>query len=96
MRVIYKEILEIVHIQTVEIHADSKILKVDNQNGNLTLWYLCDNLHRKVKKTFAIIGTENPLPENFEEEFEYLDSVLMTSYKLNHIPFVWHVFKKKF
>ena len=99
---VFKTTLEITDEQKVTMQKGSSLVKVGNQNGKITLWYICDPEADLVEETFYVIGTGQQLPDtfpglyvdtvqvqNFEEELDGQGSV-----RPGEI-FVWHVFFKR-
>lgn len=70
--------------QTVFMPLGSRILSVQNQNGNLTFWALVDDRRDKVPRKFLVVGTG--------QDFD--------AFKLQYVGtaqfgvFVWHVFEE--
>jgi hypothetical protein len=99
---VYKTTLEITDEQKVTMQKGSGIIKVANQNGKLTLWYLCDPEAELVEETFYVVGTGQQLPDTFPGL--YVDSVInepaesLDGIRDRNAPrdgFVWHVFFKR-
>lgn len=81
---IYKYPLEITDIQTLEMPIGAKLLDAQMQNGNLCLWALVDTAANKEKRSIAIYGTGNPMPD---EVGEYI-----ATFQTMGGAFVGHVF----
>ena len=99
---VYKTTLEITDEQKVTIQKGSSIVKIGNQNGKLTLWYICDPEAELVEETFYVVGTGQQLPDTFPGM--YVDSVINepTDTSLDGVErnaprdgLVWHVFFKR-
>ena len=80
----------------------SSIVKVGNQNGKLTLWYICDPEAELVEETFYVINTGQQLPDTFPGM--YVDSVINEPWESEDgirdrnatgDGEVWHVFFKR-
>lgn len=56
-KVIYKFELKIDDVVKVEMPKGAKILTVQNQNDNVSLWALCDKDAEKEIRIFSVIGT---------------------------------------
>ena len=95
---VFKTTLEVSDEQKVTMQKGSAIIKVAEQRGKITLWYVCNPEAELVEETFYVIGTGQMLPDTFAGA--YLNSVQMydpTDPALEHSPreFVWHVFFKQ-
>ncbi len=82
---IWKQILDIKDIQTIEVPNGAKMLDVQMQNGTLACWYLCDEKNTKVTRNIAIYGTGEPLPY---EVGEYIGT-----FQVQRDSLVFHVFE---
>lgn len=82
---IWKWILEIADRQTIPMPAGAKILSVQTQSGDCSMWALCDETANLKERHFAIYGTGNPMPD---EPGEYVGTFLLVSGSL-----VIHVFE---
>ncbi len=63
---IWKYPLEMTDLQIIAVPLDAKILTVQPQGDNCSLWALVDETapeSHKVIKRIAIYGTGNPMPE---------------------------------
>lgn len=83
---IFKYNLKITDNQFLETkHHVVKILKVAEQNEQLTLWAMVDTsiTYDKIGHIISIYGTGSEIQD---EQDEYIDSVLMSN------GLVWHVF----
>lgn len=86
MITVFKTVLKIEDEQKVEMQQGSRILKVANQRGKITLWYMCDPEAGIVEETFYVLGTGQQMPDTFPGL--YVASVECEE-------FIWHVFFKK-
>lgn len=73
MLTVYKVTLEITDEQKVQIQKGSNIIKVAEQDGKITLWYLCDPEAELSKETFYVVSTGQQLPDTFPGL--YIDTV---------------------
>ena len=87
MKVIYKYVLESKEIQEIEIPYNALILSCQFQNNELCIWANVDPEEKKGKLKILILGTGNPIPEEYLNGcYEFLATVQVGI-------FVWHVFK---
>lgn len=100
MLTVFKTQLEITDEQKVELQQGSSIVKIDVQDGQLTLWYLCDPERELVEETFYVVGTGQQLPDTFPGI--YIDTVEMHHFEEDPDgqgglgqSFIWHVFFKR-
>ncbi len=71
--------------QTVLMPLGARILSVQNQNGNLTLWALVDDRRDQVPRKFLVVGTG----QDFDAfGLEYVGTAQIGI-------FVWHVFEEE-
>lgn len=85
MKTIYKYQLTITDKQTIKLPLGFKILSIQQQNYELTIWALVDPSEKeKVNSTFYIFGTGHEIYS--EQDLEYISTVQM----INRL--VWHVF----
>jgi hypothetical protein len=84
MLVIHKFVLRITDFQEVPMPEGAKILSVQNQRDDISVWALCDSSVEYVARKFLIVATGNPIPVDLKG-WEYLSTV-------QHFQFVWHVF----
>lgn len=82
MRTLWKFQLEITDEQSVKMPDGAVIRAVDVQDGWICVWAEVDSKNPPVVRTFAVVGTGNPLPGYRT----YLGMVVMP-------PFVWHVYE---
>lgn len=83
MRTIWKFPLDITDRQKVEMPKFATLLSVQLQNGVACLWVEVDSEQPKERRTFAIYGTGNPIPNN---PGEYVGT-------FQQGPFVWHLYE---
>lgn len=89
MQTIYKYPLEITDKQEITILKGAKPLCVNfDGNNQLCLWVQVNDLAGKEEKTFYVVGTGNPIPE---DEMEYIGSVKDNVTNKNTV-FMWHIF----
>lgn len=87
MRKIYKYDLPVMDVAEVSLPAGAEILKIEAQRGMACLWALIDDLQRPEKRTFLIVGTGNPVPDEATKETHVAT--------FQQGPFVWHVFEPR-
>lgn len=87
MATIWKTVLQPTDLQEIEVPEGCGILSLQEQFGQICLWYKCDPLAPKVKRTIAIVGTGHAAPEN--NEADYIGTVQLRNGNL-----VLHVFEK--
>ena len=85
MRVIHKIKFPDIMRTVVDMPSGFIPLKVDLQDDDPCLWYLCDPNAKRVGKQFVFVGTGHPI----EDGLEYIGQVMQS-------PFVWHLFMKDF
>lgn len=85
MRTIYKQQIEIIDRQEIEMPQQSEILSVQFQGKNLCVWYGCDPSLPKQKKVILIYGTGHPI-NNFA--IRYIFTV-------QNDGLVWHIFEER-
>jgi hypothetical protein len=66
---IWKYRLEIIDKQTITMQAGAKILSVANQDGTICLWSLVDPSQSTSKRTFEVMATGGPMPDEGTREF---------------------------
>lgn len=82
---IFKYILTISSKQTIEIPRGFRILSVQNQNNNITLWCLIDDENGPTDVNFRIYATGQSCGMSVEN---YIGTVQMNN------GLVWHIFKE--
>lgn len=87
MATIWKTILQSTNTQEIEVPEGAGFLAVQEQFGELCLWYKCDPAAQKVKRSIIIVGTGHAAPEN--SEADYLGTAQLGGGSL-----VLHVFEK--
>jgi hypothetical protein len=94
MITVFKTTLKIEDEQKVKMQQGSRIVKVGEQQGKLTLWYVCDPEAEMVEETFYVVATGQQMPDTFPGA--YVDSVQVGDFKVDTPPqMVWHVFFKR-
>ena len=89
---IYKYDIQIKELQTLKLPVGSKILKLGNKVGNnvISLWAMVNSREPNyLPLEIAVVGTGNVVEYNFEDIYEYVDTVIMDN------QFVWHVYANK-
>ena len=66
MKTVWKSVLEIKDVQSLDIPHGAEFLSAQIQQGNLCVWYRCDPAETKVKRYFSIVGTGNDCPPDWE------------------------------
>ena len=85
--VIYKYIIQITDVQTIEVPIEHKLLDIQFQQDNLCAWVLVLPSEKTVDFKLRIIGTGNKTDIEFLEEYKYLKTVQMLNGAM-----VWHIF----
>lgn len=81
MKVIYKYTLT-QEVQDISLPILSKIVHVDSQNENITLWIKQDTEQTSIQRvTFYLVGTGQPVPD-----FTHHCGTVLIG------PYVWHIF----
>lgn len=88
MKTIYKYPLTEIDRQTISLPKYNKILKVDEQHGDLYLWALVDTDNEEEEITIEFNGTGYPVAELERGTLRQHLNTIITSYGL-----VWHVFR---
>jgi len=91
MITVFKTVLEITDEQKIPMQQGSRITKVGEQGGKLTLWYICDPEAEINDETFYVVGTGQQLPDTFPGT--YVGSVQINVEGAREM--VWHVFFKR-
>lgn len=81
---IFKYPLRTIDFQNVAMPTGARILCCQNQHGDITLWAEVDADAKHEMRTFAVVGTGNPMPTNVG--LRYIGSV-------QQLPFMWHVYE---
>lgn len=82
-KIIYKYLLEITDLQTIELPKSAKYLDIQFMGSQLFLWAMHDtNDKDKRIDEISIIGTGNPFPNRVIEHYK----------TVQHNGFVWHIF----
>ncbi len=82
---IFKYVLAIEDLQTVGMHEGAEILSVQNQDGDVCIWALCNPNAPKEARTFHIFGTGNLVCDN---PGRFIGTVQILNGAL-----AWHVFE---
>ena len=85
MNIIYKYPIAIVQSQVVKLPADYKILHVDFQEHQLTLWAGVDTDTPLKDVTIKVLGTGFEIEE--PDNLEHIGTV-------QQLSFTWHVFEE--
>lgn len=84
MKRILKTRLEMKEFQYVDLPIKSNILSVQEQNGDLYVWFVSGGVDIPTK--VRIFGTGQLIDEDVFERCSHISTVLMSN------GFVWHVF----
>jgi hypothetical protein len=82
VKTIWKFPFELSDAAVIEMPQRAKVLHVAAQNGAPTIWALVDTEAPKEPRTFRIVGTGHPIPEDVKHAGTFQQG-----------PFVWHVFE---
>lgn len=84
MKRVLKYELQVTDVQTLTLPHGAQFLSAQNQGGRIQAWFeVTENKRPKVQRTFCVIGTGNPMPE---QPLSFRATVQMG-------PLVWHVFE---
>lgn len=83
MRRIFKYPVQVTDEFTLMMPYSAKPLSVQTQGGRPCLWALVDDDAPTVSRTFCVVGTGNPFPENAH--------TFVGTWQDG--PFVWHLFE---
>lgn len=72
---------------TFAIPAGAKLLSIQTQNGNPTLWFMCDPGENMTTRTFVSMITGQEIDREFARTHSYIDTVQINN-------FVGHIFEK--
>ena len=84
MNTIWKQTIETTDVQRVEMPIDAEILTVQEQNGNINIWFKVDTEKQKALREIFVFGTGNPIPKN--------NAKYIGTYQLMNGALVFHVF----
>lgn len=84
MKTIWKSPLSLVPAQTLDMPAGAKILTVQDQAGQLTVWFECDPNRPPVSRAILLVGTGKALPDT--HTIRYISTVQQGE-------FVWHFYE---
>lgn len=93
---ILKYVLEVTDEQVISLPAIRKFMHLDNQRGQITLWYLVDSTSDMDEVTFNIVGTGQEMPDEIMASddvapyIRYRGTVLIDDARS-----VWHVFESE-
>nr|DAQ23193.1 MAG TPA: hypothetical protein [Caudoviricetes sp.] len=85
MKVIYKYQLSD-WSETIKMPKDAEILTAHLQGENTYIWAMVETDNPTEERTFAIIGTGNPI--KYIGEYKYINTIFQGAY-------VWHIFEIK-
>lgn len=83
MTTIHKATLDVVREQTVQVPDGVHFLAVQDQDGKLCAWYVCDPTMHKTQRRIIILGTGHDFPNG---DHDYIATVQQGE-------FVWHIFE---
>lgn len=90
MITIFKQQLEIIDSQIINVPTNSEILTAQIQNEKICIWFKLDtDIKTKEGRVIKIIGTGNPILETFDTKLKYISTVQFV--KLN---LVFHIFER--
>lgn len=84
MTTIWKYPLQVTDVQWVSMPEGARLLYVDYQAGDLSLWAMVDSKAPLRNRLIAVVGTGNPAPTD-QDGASYVGTAISGS-------FVWHVF----
>jgi hypothetical protein len=87
MKTIWKFPLEITDSQDVQMPAGAEVLGIAEQYGELCMWAIVDTDADLEARSFAVVGTGNPIPD----DVVYVSSTRMP---VGDVIAVWHVFER--
>ncbi len=70
--------------QPLELPEAAEVVHFNMQAGRPTLWALVNPDNRRLPRTFLVVGTGHPVPENTAYRGTCLDGA-----------FVWHLFERR-
>jgi hypothetical protein len=83
MKTVHKFVLGLINpVTAVQLPIKHKVLHVDEQHGEVTLWVELNTAHATQTHYFQIVGTGHPVPDGAE----HVGTALVRQ-------FVWHVYK---
>lgn len=89
MRTIWKNKLEAIDKQTIQLPLGAEILSVQTQNGKPCLWATVDTDEFTEPRTIEIFGTGNPIPPG-----PGIERVFIGTFQIDGGSFVGHVFER--
>ena len=90
MKTIFKYPLVLKEVQTISIPEGAEFLSVREQNDLPVAYFLVDPEQEKFSLEFKVLGTGQPIEDNYLKGFRYLETVSIYEGKL-----IWHIFSKK-
>lgn len=84
MKTIHKARLSLALAQVLDLPVGAKILTVQDQAGELTVWYECYPDRALAPKTIVLVGTGHGLPDT--HVLRYINTVQQGT-------FVWHFYE---
>lgn len=99
MKTIWKKQLQAVTVQQIEVPVGAKMLTVDEQYNEITVWFLCDDDVELETRYIIVVGTGINAPFDITENYTYIGSAILLGPPLHdqNTPgqYVFHVFEKK-
>ena len=89
MKTIWKYKLEVMDRQQITMPEAAEIIHVAAVQDELCVWVKVDPMRPPETRTFVIVGTGHPIPD----DVEHRHAVGTAVFELKHGPFVWHVFE---
>lgn len=87
-KVVWKETLDIIARQVVEVPDAAKVLCAEIQYEKLCLWFLCDPELEKTQRVFRIVGTGHEISDELQLKY-------ISSFMLAHDALIFHVFEEQ-
>lgn len=87
---IWKFPLAMVDEQIIEMPLGARILCVQTQDKQPTLWALCDPVAETARRAILIFGTGAPIYEYDVTKCVHIGTLQHAAFG----PFVWHVFER--
>lgn len=85
MQTIHKIVLPLDIKSVTEMPLNHKILKAGEQNGEIVIWFECDDKCKYAPEIFEVVPTGGKVPK----DYDYIDTVQMFN------GLVWHIYKQR-
>lgn len=86
MFTIWKETLKIADKQTVQLPVGATILSLQQQAGDVCIWFLCDKNAHKKEYNFLVKGTSHFIDRSDLKKTPNFVGTVVQNF------FVWHIF----